>query len=172
MLRGAHVTGSFASRLSSRAWKSRFVIILLGISIVIQTITLAESYVLPTGKRVWDLRAQPALIRGGTLLEGRRFAEYLSFVRETVPEDGKVILPPHSSRGPLTNISLVQYFLFPRDIHNCGPNEVDECVLRMTGANSYFLALKNFPPRELAAQVKRLVPFDDDIGVYAPPHSP
>lgn len=171
-MRGANVTGSFASRLRSRAWKSRLVILVLAVSVVIQTITLAESYVLPTGKRVWDLRAQPALIRGGTLLEGRRFAEYLSFVRETVPEDGRVILPPHSTGGPLTNISLVQYFLFPRDIHNCGSNEVEECVLRVTGENTYILALKNFPPREVAAQVKRLVPFDDDIGVYAPPHSP
>ena len=164
--------GSLANRLRSRAWKSRLVLLVLGILVVIQTITLAESYILPTGKRVWSLRAQPSLVRAGILLEGRRFGEYLSFVRETVPEDGRVILPPHSNGGPFTYITLMQYFLFPRDIHNCGSNEVEECILRVTGENTYILALRNFPPRDIAAQVKRLVPFDEEIGVYAPPNSP
>lgn len=153
-------------------WKSNLVLATLALSVMIQVITLADSYLLPWGKWIWELRTQSAVDRGGVLLEGRRFADYMRFVREVVPEDGRVILPPRSIYQPFENIGLMQYFLFPRDIHNCGPNEVEECVLRVTGAKTYILALEDFPPRELAEQVKRLVPFDEEIGVYAPPNSP
>jgi hypothetical protein len=63
----------------------------------------------------------------------------------------------------------MQYFLFPRDIHNCGIGEVEACVRRIEGANTYILALDYFPPRELASQRRVLLPFKDQLGLFGPP---
>lgn len=152
------------------AWRGRgtFPVLLLAAAIGFQLFTIAKDYALPWGSRVirtWNL---PAWERTALYLGGEEFAAYIGFLRQQVPEDGRVILPP---RLPLSNFSYVgyvQYYLFPRDIHNCGVNEVEACVERATGSNTYILAIDDFPPVELASLHKRLVSFNDHLGVFVP----
>ena len=51
----------------------------------------------------------------------------MSFVRETTPDDARIILPPRLPRRTTAHVALMQYFLYPRDIHNCGLAEVEAC---------------------------------------------
>lgn len=108
-------------------------------------------------------------MRSAILLEGWDFAEYIQFIRETVPEDAKLLFSPIKPVQPFSNLGLMQYFFMPRELHNCGSNEVEECILRMTGPTSYIITVWNFPPAETALRVKVFIPFKGDRGVYVPP---
>lgn len=133
-----------------------------------QVWNLGDDYVIPFGQRVWKLRGRSALDRSAIIQVGIEFSDYMDFIRNTVPEDSKVIVPPHNPMQTLSHIGFVEYFLMPREIHNCGENEVRECVLRMTGENSYIIAIEGFPPKELAEQAKKYLPFKDGLGIYIP----
>lgn len=114
-------------------------------------------------------KSMPAWQRAAAALEGDEFAEYIGFVRDVVPPTGSVMLPPHSFVGPHSHIGLMQYFLFPREIHNCGRNEVEACIERISeDPEFYVLAVRRFPPRELAEEGKDFVPFDEEDGVFVP----
>jgi len=108
------------------------------------------------------------LERSARLAFGDDFAAYLRFLRDLVPADGKVIIPPMSTDAVFGNIGLLQYYLFPRRIDNCGEHEIEACLLRVTGARTYILALPSFPPRDLAQQSKVFEGFDAERGVYIP----
>jgi len=104
------------------------------------------------------------------LSEGEDFLEFVTFLRDNIPETGKVVLPPHAfleEAGPFTNISFVQYFLFPREVLNCG-EPVDACVLGLSGPRSYLVRIGGFPPPEAAAAHKEYLPFRNEMGIYVP----
>lgn len=119
--------------------------------------------------RVVEELPTPAWRRAAEYLEGPRFGAYIEFVRANTPADARIVLPPRIPERAESNVGLMQFYLFPRDIHNCGVHEVEECVRRITGPASYILALEDFPPRELADMTRTYLPFDDEIGLYAPP---
>ncbi len=119
--------------------------------------------------RVVDDLGTPAWKRAAEYLEGPRFGEYVEFVRSNTPPEARIVLPPRSPERAESNVGLMQFFLFPRDIHNCGVNEVEECVLRIGGPSTYIIALEDFPPRELAELNRRFIPFEDQVGLYGPP---
>ncbi len=144
------------------------VLLLLSAALIVNLVTIARSYAAPTLKQVWQLRDSPAWERAAYLLEGRRFGGFVSFVRETTPDDARIILPPRLPPRTTAHVDLMQYFLYPRDIHNCGIAEVEACVLRVRGSNTYILSVKGFPPRDLAEESKHLIPYQDELGVYAP----
>ena len=119
--------------------------------------------------QVFENRAYSALDRSAIFSEGREFADYMAFLREIIPEYAKVILPPREPVQSLANVGYMQYFLMPRDIQNCGTDEVEACVLRMTGPTSYIITAWKFPPADLALQVKRYIPMSGgERGVYVP----
>ena len=139
------------------------------IAVVLQAIVSWTSYLQPMTARAWSLRALPVWERTATILFGEDTAAFLAFVRDKVPEDGRVILPPRSEGSIYEEVGLMQYFLMPRDIHNCGKNEVRACVQRATGEKTYILALYYFPPRDLARETRRQIHYDENRGVFAPP---
>ena len=134
----------------------------------LQIASLWDDFIQPFSSKIWDIRANSALERSAILHEDKQFAEYISFIQEVIPEDARVILPPHSSFHVLSNFGFADYFLMPRELHNCGSTEIEECVLRMTGERSYILTAGDFPPPQAAEQVKSFIPFEDDLGVWAP----
>lgn len=140
----------------------------VGIAALYQVVAITRDYVLPTVEQVWEIRGMPDWQRAAVFEAGEDFAGYLAFLRSQVPEDSRVILPPSLPEGPFSNIGYMQYFLFPRDIHNCGFGEVEACVLRVTGHHTYILGLPAFPPRDLAERSKRYVPYRDGFGVFVP----
>ena len=151
-----------------QGWVKYAAAILLGIALIVQTRSLITRYIQPVIRSAWAIRDLPAWKRSAHLLGGSHFAGYIDFVRANSPEDARIILPPRQPVRNVAHVGLMQYFLFPRDIHNCGTNEVEECVLRVTGSNTYILGLSDFPPRELAERSKVFVPYDDELGIFAP----
>lgn len=139
------------------------------VAVLFQAIVSWNSYVRPQGARAWRLRELPVWQRTAIILLGEDTADFLAFVRETVPEDARVIVPPRSRGSAYEEVGLMQYFLFPRDIHNCGQGEVEACVRRATGENTYILAISYFPPRALARESRRQIHFDENRGLFAPP---
>lgn len=144
------------------------VLAILIVAVVFQTMVLWDKVISPLAIQVEEVKEFSALERSAILHEGFGFAAYINFIRETIPPDGKVILPPHATRHSLTNFGFAAYFLMPRELHNCGNDEIEVCVLRMTGHNSYIPVFSDFPPSEIASQVKQLVPYRDDFGVWVP----
>ncbi len=146
----------------------RFTALLLAAAVAFQLWHVAHDYAVPWGRRVaqaWDL---PVWRRTALFLNGEQFADYIGFLRDQVPDDARVILPPRLPLGNFSYVSYIQYYLFPRDIHNCGINEIEACVERVRGSNTFILAVDDFPPAALASQHKRLIPFNDHLGLYAP----
>lgn len=154
-----------ATSLISRRLIPALVLIALAMQIGVSW----DSYVHPRAALAWQLRSRPAWERTARILLGDDRADFLEFVRQTVPEDGRIILPPQTFGTAFEHIGMMQYFLIPRDIHNCGRNEIEACVRRATGENTYILAPDYFPPRELGSETRRYIAFDDERGVFAPP---
>lgn len=146
-----------------------WVVLLVLILVVYQAIVLVNTYLLPMGLLAWERRALPVWERSALLLEGDRFAGHVGFLRQHVPEDARLILPPLERNNAYEHIGLMQYFLFPRDIHNCGHSETPaECVRRMTGETTYIIALDYFPPRAETLETKTFLQYEEDLGVFAP----
>ena len=148
--------------------RSATLIILVGLSGILQAWILARSYAVPLLRESMSMGDAPAWERAAILQEGEDFARFISFVRAHVPEGARVILPPRKPERPLAHIGFMQYFLFPRDIHNCGYDEVDDCILRVVGRNTFILGLPDFPPRDLAELSKRFISYRDDFGLFVP----
>jgi len=150
---------------------SRIVVVLLGLSVLYQEFLDLDGYVAPEIQRLEGFWSLAPWERTALLLEGPEFLDYLRFLRQIVPEDARLILPPRRPPSTFSNIYYAQYYLFPRDLHNCGVNEVEACIERVTGAHTYIIALGNFPPRDLASKHKIYVAFNDEIGVFVPPYT-
>lgn len=147
---------------------SRWLLLAAGLAGLFQLFVVGRGYALPFLEATWSMREKPAWQRAAILQEGEDFAGFVAFLRSQVPEDARVILPPNKPQRPLAHIGFMEYFLFPRDIHNCAENEVDDCILRVAGRNTFILGLPDFPPRELAERSKRFIAYHDGYGVFAP----
>jgi hypothetical protein len=135
---------------------------------IYQGVWLTDRVAVPNWEAIWPIRNLPAWQRSAILVDGEELAGYLGFLRANIPEDARVILPPLFPQRPVAHVGLMQYYLFPRDIHNCGFGEVEECTLRVVGAHTYIIGLPDFPPVELALRSKRYIPYRDGLGVFAP----
>lgn len=105
--------------------------------------------------------------RSAELLEGQEFADFMGFLRQEIPEDKQVLLPPHLQEyGPFQYVTFMQYFLFPREILNCGVNEVETCIERVLPGEIYIVAIEGFPPGGLIGDRREFVEFSDEAGVF------
>lgn len=111
-----------------------------------------------------------ATYRSARSLEGEEFAQYIQFLRDKVPADAKIMLPPRTIFHPVAHLGLMQFLLFPRELHNCGPNEIDACIDRInTSENFYIIGVWDFPPTDLVNPSRQLQIFSEDLGLYLPP---
>ncbi len=147
---------------------SRILIALVIIAIVFQLGVVGANYIMPTLISISTIGDLAARERAARLLGGDEFAEYIKFLRERIPEDSRVIIPPRPPIRAYTHVGIMQYFLFPREIHNCGVDEVEACVERARESQFYILAIQDFPPKALARQQTVYIPFGDALGVFAP----
>jgi hypothetical protein len=142
-------------------------VFLLLAATLLQMRSLLADFIQPRAVRYWEVRSLAAWERSALLSEGQDFTDYVTFLRETLPESGKVVLPSSADigeAGPFTSIAFMQYFLFPRVILNCS-EPIEECLLTMTGPASYVLRVGGPQP---SVEHKTYVPFRDDRGVYVP----
>ena len=109
--------------------------------------------------------SQPAWWRGAKVYQGRKFAQYIQFLRANIPDSGRVILPPAQiSSKALGATPLMQFFLTPRTVVNCTDLA---CVKDLSLQNSYVLVIGDFPGAEALARGRQQM-FDADWGVLLP----
>jgi hypothetical protein len=141
--------------------------ILIFISLIGQFILLFE-YFAHWADKLQQYKDRSALIKSAAFSWDPIFAEYSQFLKDRIPTDARVILPPRNVGIPTDHVGYMQYILFPREIHNCGPHEVVACIKRVQGGDSYILAVPGFPPKELMETQNEFIQFSDEWGVYVP----
>lgn len=165
-------TGLVDNRHPTR--RHRILTVLLVVVVCSQLGILLTTQVIPLARAIYRVRTLSALDRSAVLAFGEDFASYMSFLRTSIPVEGRAVLPPVDSNPVLGHVGMMQYFLFPRDIVNCpGGPDLAQCVRSMDGASTYILRVNTFPnPADVPAN-KSLLPFDARQGVYAlaPPAS-
>lgn len=143
--------------------------LLVSAAIIYQAVLLTTGTIIPIAKPIWRLRSLSATERSAIIGFSRDFSNYIDFVKQHVPEDATVAIPKPPQGQEFGYVAIMQYFLFPRTIIDCPPETAVECVLKMTGPDSYILAPNAvFPPREAADRVRRFISYDGVRGVYAP----
>lgn len=158
------------SEWTRRLTGSRVATAIVLVAVLLQLRSLTADFIGPRLRLGWSLRGSSAWERSARLSEGEDFLAFVTFLRTAIPETAKVVFPPHSyisKAGVFTELDFMEYFLFPRQVLNCG-EPVDECVRSLTGPGSYIVAVGGFPPAEAAQSVKEYVPFQEGKGVYVP----
>lgn len=156
-----------SSNTESRSRKLTLGVLILGF--VIQLAFLFTSTINPQVKAVWEVRKLEPIDRSAHLSFGDTFADYISFLHEYVPPEATLVIPRQDTDYVLGHVGIMQYYLIPRKIINCGLDAiVEECIRNLGGSNTYILAIDAFPPREEALLRREYVAFDDHRGIYIP----
>jgi hypothetical protein len=143
--------------------------IVLLLAVGIQLFYLANHDVVRLVRGSWDMRGQSAIARSARLAFGETFSHYVAFLREAVPEDALVVIPPVEHDSVFGNMGLMQYLLFPRPLSNCPSlSEWPVCRQRYDGERTYLIAVGGFPSIDEAPDSKTYVAFDDRRGVFVP----
>jgi hypothetical protein len=116
--------------------------------------------------RVYREAGQHALLRGARFSHGANFAQYISFLNETVPENARVVLPPPGF-GPkyIRHTPNMQFFLAPRPVINCTDLN---CLENLDRANTYILSIEGFPGDFAQSLAEGEIYFDESWGVVPP----
>jgi hypothetical protein len=145
-------------------------VVMLILALIIQSYAVLEGHVLPIVRRIWEVRHEDALRRSALLAFGDDFANYVAWLRDSIPPNARVAIPKEEQGGLFGNLGLMQYFLFPREIVDCPVEEVEACVTRMTSPRSFILAPNDvFPPRSVLGVQRQFYSYDDIRGVFGPP---
>lgn len=144
-------------------------ILILSLIVISQMMILISSVIPDLVQKIWQARTGSAKWRSASIHLGDDYANYIEFVKTNTPEDALVIIPKEDQVWNFGNVGLMQYHLYPRRIADCPIDSLDECILNLRGTDTYILApTLTFPPRELADQVKRYLPYDQESGLYLP----
>lgn len=145
--------------------------LILAAGVMINSSASWRAIVRPKLLEAWKHRSLADWHRAAYIAEGEEFAEFIAFIHKEAPADSRIVLPPHNIPRPQAHVGLMQYYLFPREVINCGVNEVEACVSRIGAATTYILAIPEFPPRDLAEVRLDYVEFRDGFGVFVPDES-
>jgi hypothetical protein len=109
---------------------------------------------------------QHGLWRSAMFSQGRRFAQYVRFLNENIPPDGRVVLPSWSTgRREIGRTPFMQFFLAPRQVINC-PDP--RCIQKLSKPNTYILILGKFTENEATVGSQNILMFDDQWGLALP----
>lgn len=149
-------------------------IILLALLGALQVGILLNSYVIPWGKSIYQVREAPAWQRSGLLTPwiGPDAVYYFDFLRQQTPPDATVVFAQddflYGSRP------MLQYFLFPRHVVVCSPDRVSVCFDGLSRGSAYLAVIEGHPD---SADIPYAVVFHAfggraDTGVFAPARCP
>ena len=160
-----HSTGHRGDAFLKGRWYSTFLLIVLGIQLYL----LSTGVVGPLWQDVRSLADRGYLERSARLSFGDQFFRYIQFLRDEVPESGRIVLPPISVDDRLGNTGIMQFFLFPRSIVNCPTVETtEECLAVFQGSETYFLSVGPFPGNDNVEGTRRYLSYSDDLGLFLP----
>jgi len=124
--------------------------------------------------KVWKTIGGSRLWRSANYAQNKRFADYVIFLNETIPQKARVVLPPENI-GPrlLGHVPYMQYFLMPREVLNCSEGEA-ACLQRFSENGAYVVVVNPdfFPGSNASQYTDRLRMFDMDWGVLLPQGTP
>jgi hypothetical protein len=104
-----------------------------------------------------------AVIRSADASYGSELAGFISFLRDSIPAQGTVLIPSgQGTSAPLNDLYLMQYFLFPRKIKTCS----SDCAALIKKPEVYIIAQTDFPPAGLIPAFKQRVTFTETLGLY------
>jgi len=88
--------------------------------------------------RIPSVIGQHALWRSAAFFQGQRFADYILFLNERIPQRARVILPPtqDSENKMLGTTPTMQFYLAPRQVVNCP--DLD-CLGSISPENTYLV---------------------------------
>lgn len=158
------------NRFSGRGVRQVLLVLLLGIIALTQLSIVWTDYGFTWLRAAWRTRETPAETRGVRFMLGRRAAEYIEFLKDNVPEDGKIVLPFRV--GEFTQQSLLQFFLMPRAIPgcDCGSNVFEEmtreCVQCLRLEGHAVPAIGDFPAAKAVEEYKVFIPNPTDTGWF------
>ena len=142
-------------------------VLLLGL--VIQVVLLAHFSGIGLVRDTWRTIGLSARVRSERLAFGASFSEYLQFLRERVPDDALVAIPPVEHDPVYGNMGLMQYALFPRRLTNCPAiGEWETCRANYGGENTFVISVGGFPPPDKPPGSKTYLAFDESRGLFAP----
>jgi hypothetical protein len=139
------------------------------VGLVVQVVLLAHFGGIRLVRDTWRTIGLPARVRSERLAFGASFSEYLQFVRERVPDDALVAIPPVEHDPVYGNMGLMQYALFPRRLTNCPAiGEWETCRANYGGENTFVISVGGFPPPNKPPGSKTYVAYDENRGLFAP----
>ena len=146
--------------------KTRLLPLLLLAGVLIQGI-LSLGSSLDDLKGVRATLGMPALWRSAYFSQGKKFADYVLFLNENIPAQGRVVLPP-TGYGPkfLGNTPVMQFFLAPRQVLNCTDRE---CAEKLSPENTFLIAIEDFPSEAAAQKFGQRLTFNEQWGLLLPP---
>ena len=148
--------------------RRHFVLISLIIMVIFQLEYVIQHQAYPSFQRLLKIEEQ-GLERSALLGRGSDFRDLVLFLRSNIPEDASILLPPGAWNQWYTHVGFMQYFLYPRTIHNCGKNEIPACIARMNPSNTFYIPrFYGFPPPELLDDSWEYIPQSPDFGLYIP----
>jgi len=136
--------------------------VLLVICVVVQGVFLLR--VLPRQiMEVWKTIGHPAAWRGANFSQGHKFADYILFLNQNIPQNARVVLPPMDQGAKaLATTPFMQFFLAPRQVLNC--NDL-ACANNLSGEDTYFLIVNDFPGSGVEQNPQQRIMFDQAWGV-------
>lgn len=106
-----------------------------------------------------------AVIRSADASYGSELAGFISFLRNSIPEQEIVLIPSgQGTNAPLNDLYLMQYFLFPRQIKTCQ----SDCAAIINEPGIYVIVQGDFPPAGLVSPFKQRKNYTEDLGLYTP----
>ena len=119
--------------------------------------------------RNWD---QPGPWRSARFAYSANFADYIEFLREEIPEDALVIIPPKNvTTWALADTPTMQFFLAHRRIINCITVDCGSVFIGRENTYILIMGLDRFPGAEVRPLVENISMHNDTWGVYGPSDS-
>jgi len=116
--------------------------------------------------RNWD---QTGLWRSARFASSANYADYIQFLKEEIPEDAIVIIPPKKvSTWELSDPPTMQFFLAPRTIVNCLTVGCGSDFIGRENTYILIMGLDRFPGTEIRPLAENISMHNDTWGVYGP----
>jgi len=149
---------------------------LLGLLILtaaaIQLWVAVEQFAVPWQAQLVGLWRQPAWKRAGYVAQylGPDRTEFIGFLRSSIPQDAKVVIPPEGYGDIFGFPNLMQAYLFPRDIVDCPSDKPYRCIFDLAAAVPRVpvavIKVAPFPTEDLGVQGFTLHRYNDEWGVF------
>jgi hypothetical protein len=118
-----------------RASNPKLYSVILILFVCMQGWMILDRFVIPLQAEFKMVDDLPMLERSAQLSFGDAFYEFIDSVRETVPDDGRVVQPSTSTDETYVNLGIIRFFLVALSIANYPSEEqVAECFRLYSGS--------------------------------------